>query len=255
MKFVKHIIVVFVGAIFFYSLTPCFAQDLPEHVPPRDPLEGYNRVVFTINDKLDKYVVKPAAEFYNKIIPRPLNLGIDNIFNNISGTESIFNDLLQANFYQSTRDIWRFAIDSTVGVGGLFDVGQRVGLPYQVNGFGLTLTKWGYKNSTYFVLPFYGPKTIRDTLAMPVNIYTTVTPYLDNVALRNSLYAIFLLDKRAQLLRFQNVYDEMAIDPYIFQRTAYLQRQAYLVERVSELNNPYTAENTKAMVRDYYIAE
>ncbi len=255
MKFSKFIIVVFVSAVLFYGMTTCFAQDMPELAPVHDPLVGYNRVMFTINDKLDKYIVKPTAEFYNKIVPRPLNLGIDNIFNNISGTAIILNDLLQANFYQSTRDAWRFAINTTVGVGGTFDIGQRVGLSFDTNGFGLTLMKWGYENSAYFVVPLLGPKTIRDTIAIPANVYTVPITYFANMALRNSLFGVGLLDKRAQLLRFQKVYDEMAIDPYIFQRSAYLQHRAYLAQRVSELNNPYTAENTKAMKRDYYITE
>lgn len=253
MKFVKLIIIIFVGTIFFYNT--CFAQDLPEQTPVRDPLEGYNRVMFTINDKLDKYFMKPVAEFYNKIMPAPLNLGVDNVFNNLLGTQLIINDSLQANFYQSTLDTWRTLIDSTVGVGGVFDVGERIGLPFNMNGFGLTMTKWGYTNSNYFVLPFLGPSTIRDAIGTTADVYSGAPTYFDNMALRNSLYATYLLDKRAQLLRFQNVYEEMAIDPYIFQRTAYLQHRDYLVQRVSELNNPYTAENTKAMKRDYYIVE
>ncbi len=267
MRLSKLVITSVICSVCVLGFSTSYSQEMPDqlaqqdpltlqdHPVQHDPLEPYNRVVFTINDKLDKYIIKPAAEFYNKVIPRPLNIGIDNIFNNVDGTKIILNDLLQANFFQSARDTWRFAINTTVGVGGLFDVGQRVGLPYQANGLGLTLTKWGYKNSAYFVVPLLGPKTIRDTLAIPADIYSTVTPYLPNVDLRNSLFAISLLDKRAQLLRFQGVYDEMAIDPYIFQRDAYLQHHAYLAQRLAELNNPYTADNTKAMKRDYYIAE
>ena len=220
-----------------------------------DPLSQYNRTMFKINDKLDKYLIKPVAELYNKIIPRPLNLGVDNFFNNLLGTQIIVNDLLQANFYQSTRDSWRFAIDTTVGVGGFFDIGDRVGLPYEQNGVGLTLAKWGYVNSSYLVLPLLGSSTIRDAISLPIDYFLTPIPYVANIALRNSLFGLGLLDKRALFLGFQGVYNEMALDPYIFMRNAYLQRRTYLIKRVDELDNPYTTQNTRQLKRNYYLNE
>lgn len=231
------------------------AELLAEPAAPSDPLEKYNRIMFHINDNLDRYIMKPAAELYNKIIPRPLNLGIDNFYHNALGVQLVLNDLFQANFYQATRDTWRFLMDTTVGAGGLFDIGQRIGLEYQPNDFGLTLAKWGYENSSFFVIPVLGPSTIRDTLSMPVNYFSDPTVYFADVEVRNSITGVYFLDKRAQLLRFQNVYEEMAIDPYIFQRNAYLQRRAYLVGRLKELDNPYTTQNTQALRRDYYINE
>lgn len=228
---------------------------IPQVDAPSDPLIVYNRFMFTINDNLDKYAVKPLAEFYNKIIPRPLNTGIDNFFYNVDGTKDILNDLLQANFYQATRDSWRFVVDTTAGVGGMFDIGERIGLPYEANGFGLTLAKWGYKNSTFFVLPLFGPSTIRDAVSMPLDYYSTPFPYVANIDIRNSLFGVDLLDRRAVLLRFQDVYDEMAIDPYVFQRNAFLQRRTYLIGRTKKLNNPYTAENTQELHRNYYLNE
>lgn len=222
---------------------------------PKDPLIKYNRFMFEVNEKLDKYIMKPAAELYNKIMPRPLNTGLDNVFHNFQAPKIIVNDALQANFYQATQDCWRLVLNTTVGVGGLFDVGDTLGLQYKPNDFGLTLAKWGYENSSFFVLPGLGPSTIRDTLTLPAEYVTTPQSYIDDVALRNSLRAVEILDKRAQLLRFQGVYDQMALDPYVFQRNAYLQRRSYLMERNKELDNPYTTQNTQVLKRDYYINE
>jgi len=209
-----------------------------------DPYEKFNRVMFAINEKLDKYLLKPAATLYNKIVPLPINNGVDHFYNNILNVPTILNDLLQFNFYQATADSWRLVINTTVGIVGFFDVATPMGLPYSYEGFGLTMAKWGWENSSYLYIPVFGPETIRDTLALPVDYFSTPLPYMTSVKARNYLFLMFLVDKRAQLLHFQKVYEEAALDPYIFQRNIYLQRQAYLIKRNKELDDPYkTAEN------------
>jgi|GEM_PF-564215 phospholipid-binding lipoprotein MlaA len=213
---------------------------LQETSSPKDPLEPINRFIFGFNEQFDKLIFKPVAELYNKIVPRPMNIALDDFFNNLAEMPVIINDLLQANFYQATSDGWRLAINSTVGIGGIFDFASDAGLEKNDQGFGLTLAKWGYVQSNYFVVPFIGPSTIRDTISIPVYYYTTVFPLIDNVPVRNTMLGLRYVDLRARLLRFQSVYDQIAIDPYVFMRSAYLQRRAYQIKRVSELDNPYT---------------
>lgn len=196
-----------------------------------DPLEHFNRSMFTFNDTLDVYFLKPIATLYNKIIPKPLNTGIHNAFDNIHSITTIANDLLQLHIGQALNDTWRFAINTTVGVGGLFDIGERIGLAPYTNDFGLTMARWGWCNSTYVVLPFWGPNTIRDTIRLPVDYYAfSIWPYIYPYSTRYGLYGLSVIDNRAQLLKFQCVLEEVSFDQYVFMRSAYMQRRSFQIE-------------------------
>jgi phospholipid-binding lipoprotein MlaA len=213
------------------------AQTADEAQPEvKDPYEHFNRSAFAFNDKLDIYILKPIATFYNAIMPRPLNQGIHNFFLNIGNLPNIANDILQFNFYQMANDMWRFGINSTIGIGGLFDIGSRIGLMPYSNDFGLTLARWGYKNSNYLVLPFFGPYTIRDTIGIPVDYYVfSIYPHIYPRRTRYGIWGLGVVDRRAQLLQFQDVMDEAALDKYVFVRNAYMQRRAYQIEENSRL--------------------
>lgn len=202
----------------------------------KDPLEGFNRAMFSFNEAVDKAIMKPLATLYNKIMPKPLNKGIHNAFYNINTLTTVADDLLQGNFYQATNDTWRIAINTTIGIGGLFDIAQRMKLePFQ-NDFGLTLARWGWANSTYLVLPFFGPNTIRDGIGIPVDYFAfSIYPYIEPESTRYQIYALGVVDRRAQLLKFQNVLEEAAIDKYVFVRNAYQQRRAYQIDQVNHL--------------------
>ena len=210
-----------------------FAADVVQKV--NDPLEPWNREMFRFNYHFDKAVLKPVAELYNKIIPKPLNQGIHNFFLNINQLPTIANDILQLRIRQATNDIWRFTINTTVGIGGLFDVASRIQLKSQTNDFGLTLARWGYTDSAYLVLPFFGVMTIRDGIGMPVDYYAfSIYPHINDEDLRNGLYLLSLIDKRAQLLNYQSVMEEAAVDQYVFTRNAYLQRREYLLKQLAD---------------------
>lgn len=252
-------------AIIFLSCSTAFGADAVNNddsegetavvtPKPLDTFEPFNRLIFRLNEKLDRFAVKPACRFYNKAMPRPLNKGVDHFLDNITSTISVVNDVLQANFYQATTDSWRLAINSTAGVGGFFDVAAKTGLaPSDIVGFGATFERWGYVNSRYIVLPFLGPRTIRDTVGLVLDYYATPIAYFDNVSLRNSLIVLEYIDKRAQLMRFQKVYEQIALDPYVFMRDAYYQNRVYRIARTKQLDDPYTAEDTKKHEDDYYI--
>lgn len=224
-----------------------------EYVPanPKDPYEKFNRVMYTFNDVLDRAILKPVATLYVKIVPKPIVKGITNIYANIDTVPTVFNDVLQGNLYQATSDTWRFAINSTIGILGFFDVATSIGLEPNKEDFGLTLARWGYTNSNYLVLPFFGPSSLRDALGVPVDYYAfSIYPYINPVRTRYEVYGVGIVSRRADLLRFQTVFDQAAVDRYVFLRDAYMQRRAYLIERNKELGNPYlekkaekTAEN------------
>ncbi|MBX3709862.1 MAG: VacJ family lipoprotein [Gammaproteobacteria bacterium] len=202
----------------------------------KDPLEKFNRVMFTFNDKLDIYLVKPIAELYNAIIPKPLNKGIHNFFNNLGEVPTIVNDWLQLNFYQSVKDMSRLVINSTMGIGGLFDIATRMNLPYFQNDFGLTLSAWGYKDSSYLVLPFLGSNTIRDGIGIPVDYFEfSVYPYIKPQSRLYQVLGLFFIDHRAHLLQYEPILEEVAVDKYVFMRNAYMQHRAYQIEQIKHL--------------------
>lgn len=215
------------------------AQTAAEEQPEvKDPHEGFNRAMFTFNEKLDKFVLKPIATVYNAIMPKPLNEGVHNFFLNIGNLPNIANDILQFNFYQMASDTWRLGINTTIGIGGLFDVAGRIGLKPYANDFGLTLATWGYKNSNYLVLPFFGPNTIRDALGIPVDYYGfSIYPHIRSWKARYEIYGLSVIDRRAQLLQYQEVFEEVSLDKYIFVRNAYMQRRAYQIEQNQHLGH------------------
>ncbi len=213
------------------------AEEAPPAPANADPFEKINRSMFTFNDNLDAYILKPVAEGYNKLMPRPLNKGVHNVFNNIDTLTTIANDILQLHLYQALNDSWRFAINTTLGIGGLFDVAERMGLKSYQNDFGLTMACWGWKSSTYIVLPFFGPSNIRDGLSIPVDYFAlSIYPYIQPTEKQYAIYAVGVVDHRAQLLKYQNVFDEIALDKYVFIRSAYTQRRVYQVEQNMKLS-------------------
>lgn len=156
---------------------------------------------------------------------------------------TIVNDILQGNFYQATSDTWRLAINTTVGVLGFFDVASNIGLEPNKEDFGLTFAHWGWTQSNYLVLPILGPGTVRDQLAWPLNAYVTIYPFIDSDDVLYTLIALNLVVRRAELLRYENVLQQAAIDRYTFVRDAYLQRRTYQIERNTQLGNPYLEKN------------
>lgn len=212
-----------------------------------DPLEHFNRSAFALNMKLDKYILKPLATLYNSIMPKPLNAGIRNFFNNLDTLPTIANDVLQFNFYQMANDAWRFTINSTIGVAGLFDVATQMDLPYYYTDFGITMAKWGWTNSTYLVLPVFGPNTFRDGIEIPVDYYAfSIYPRIHPRGTRYVLYGVGVINRRAQLLQYQSVFEEAAVDKYIFTRNAYLQRRAFQVEQAHHRGFMQANINTNA---------
>lgn len=241
-----------IAGLLIVSLTMCFdvlantdasnvsSQPAARLINPKDPYEKFNRVMYHFNDALDNWVLKPIAMLYNKIMPKPLNKGISNIYSNIDTIPTVFNDVLQGNIYQATNDAWRLAINSTAGLLGFFDLASDIGLEPNKEDFGLTLARWGWENSNYLVLPFFGPSSLRDGIGIPVDYYGfSIYPRIYPLVERYRIYAVGLISRRADLLHYQNVMQQAAIDEYVFMRDAYMQRRAYQIERNKQLGDPY----------------
>ena len=193
----------------------------------QDPYESFNRKVFAFNDGLDRYLLKPAAKGYKAVSPQPVERGVINFFSNLGEVTHVVNDVLQWKWHQAGVDSSRFLINSTIGVVGIFDVATSMGIE-EADGedFGQTLSAWGFGQGAYIVLPFFGPSTTRDALAMPVNRLTNPVTYVDDESTRWTLTALDIINTRAQLLDTEEL---ISGDRYLFIRDAYLQRRDYLI--------------------------
>jgi len=194
-----------------------------------DPFEGYNRAMYSFNDTADRTVLKPIAKAYDTVMPDPLSQGVSNIFSNLNEITVIINDLLQFKFAQALDDFGRFGLNTTVGFGGLFDVAGHAGYEKNNEDFGQTLGAWGVDTGPYVVLPFFGPRTVRDTVGMVGDYYSDPITYIDDNGTQNAFYATRIVDKRANLLKAEKVLDEAALDEYSYVRDAYLQQRQNLV--------------------------
>lgn len=191
---------------------------------PIDPYEGYNRVMYKINKSIDKAVIKPIAVTYDTIFPYPVKKGVSNVFDNLFLTSVMANDLLQGEFKWFAADLWRFVINSTIGIAGIFDVAKHAGIPLRQQDFGKTLSKWGDPNSPFFIIPILGPSTIRDATGyiFDYSLFSYI-PRIRPISVRNTVYAIQLLDFRTRLLETDEIIETGGIDEYLFVRDSYLQ--------------------------------
>lgn len=192
----------------------------------RDPLEGFNRGVYKFNDTVDKAAIKPVAGAYKAVVPGTIRTGVNNFFTNLGTLVTIINDLLQFKFDKAMNDSGRFVINTTFGIAGLIDVASMDGIEKRNEDFGQTLAHWGWQDSTYIVLPFLGPSTLRDTGGLVVDgAFFDPIYYVDHVPTRNSMLVTKFIDRRSQFLPASDLLDEAALDPYAFMRDAYLQRR------------------------------
>lgn len=207
------------------ALTGC-ASTRP--LNPVDPFESFNRGVYTFNDTLDKAVLKPVAQGYNKVMPETGKSMVINFFSNLDDVIITANDLLQFKFVQAFSDGMRFVVNSTVGVAGLIDVAS-MNLEKHNEDFGQTLGYWGIKTGPYLVVPILGPSTIRDSLGDIGDSQASLISNTKHVRTRNQLYLAKGIKRRAQLLENESLLDGAVLDRYAFIRDAYLQRRESLV--------------------------
>lgn len=201
------------------------------HAPPYnpdDPLETINRHVWQFNLAADEYVLEPVARAYTTITPDSVEQGIDNFLSNLVYPVTIVNNLLQLDLRAFASDLTRFLVNSTVGVLGIFDVADNLGLEEHNEDFAQTLGVWGVDRGIYLMLPLLGPATTRRVAGYGVDWFLDPTFYIDDLAVQWSLNALYLLNLRASLLGFEKAL-KTAFDPYVFVRTIYLQHRRALV--------------------------
>ena len=194
-----------------------------------DPWENWNRKVFDFNEKLDANVIKPVATVYSNVVPRPVRRGIDNFFGNAQDAWSAVNNVLQGKVQLGLQDMVRFGTNTIFGLAGVLDVASEMGLERHNEDFGQTLGAWGLKSGPYIVWPLLGPSTVRESIALPLDLSASPTLVLDAGLSKISITTLRIVNTRSNLLQTTRVIDDIALDKYTFVRDGYLQRRRSLV--------------------------
>jgi phospholipid-binding lipoprotein MlaA len=196
---------------------------------PRDPFEPLNRAVYKFNDALDEAVAKPVATAYRDLLHEEIRSRIRNFFSNLGDPWIGANDLLQGKFFDGFESAMRFVFNSTLGLFGLHDVASDMGIEKRNEDFGQTLGRWGLGEGPYLVLPILSSSTVRDAAGTVVDWYGDPLTEFRPIRLRNSAIALRMVNTRAELLEASRILEQAALDRYVFQRDAYLQRRRNLV--------------------------
>lgn len=195
------------------------------HAEETDPFEPVNRVVFTFNDALDQAVLRPVSQFYALVAPDPIERGVRNFFSNVGEVRNATNNLFQAKWGATLVSSGRFAINSTVGMLGVFDVAGPLGLSRTREDFGQTLGYWGVPSGPYLVIPLLGPSSVRDSTGKLTDFWFSPLRYTPlNITQRSSLTILDGLQTRADLLGTEHLFSG---DSYLIVREAFLSKQAY----------------------------
>ncbi len=201
-----------------------------EPLDSRDPWENWNRKVQSFNDGLDDYGLKPVAKGYRWIMPGFADTGVTNVFSNIRDIGVFLNDFMQFKIKQGGLDFSRFIVNSTAGLGGLFDVASMINLPKHNEDFGQTLGVWGVPTGPYVVLPLFGPSSPRGTVGLVGDAAMNPLSYINYPLATGLAGALNIIDIRADNLGAEKTANEAIVDDrYQFFRDAYLQRREYLV--------------------------
>lgn len=210
-------------ALYFTILilsTSAFAERISN---PNDPYEGYNRFMFSVNDKANRVVFKPVVKGYRFITPKPARTAIGNFFDNLRDITSIASNILRADLEKTSSDVMRVGLNSTFGLFGLIDIATPAGLPNHKNTLGDTFASWGWKNSNYFVYPLLGPSTVRDatgtTIGFVLDPEKLVFTETRDINLARGLNSISSFD------RYIDLYDSLnqaSLDPYAYMRDAFM---------------------------------
>ena len=202
-----------------------------------DPFETVNRAIFSFNNVADRIVLEPIAKGYKKL-PSPLQSGINNFLSNLRAPLVVVNQLLQGQGENAIQSSGRFVVNSTVGVFGLFDVAEKIGLEEKEEDYGQTLATWGIGDGFYIVLPLFGPSNLRDTTGMvltmmtdPINAYAVSEGEAWPVPMRTATNAI---DQRSQIIDEVNALRDNSVDYYAAVRSSYYQNRKAAINNVDD---------------------
>jgi phospholipid-binding lipoprotein MlaA len=209
-----------------------------DRLAERDPWEGFNRAVWAVNRGADKVIAKPITKVYRAVTPKPARDGIRNVFANVEEPYSLINNVMQGKINRAFRNLGRFVINSTIGLGGLFDHARRMGIKPAQEDFGQTFAVWGANGGPYVMLPLLGPSTFRDSIGTglafvgdPYQACLTYCGLPHRVPL--GISAMQVISARSELIETgADNFLETSLDPYAAARSAFLQqRRAQILDQ------------------------
>jgi phospholipid-binding lipoprotein MlaA len=199
-----------------------------------DPFEPTNRVMFEVNEVIDKAVLQPIAEAYRDILPKPVRSGIRNVLGNLRTPTILTGDLLQGNVTRARETLGRFIVNSTIGIGGIVDVGRRYDVHGHSEDMGQTLAVWGVGEGFYMFIPLLGPTTARDLTGFAIDIYTNPQSMIGQGyildAWNYTRIGMTVVDTREALLEPFDMVRKTSLDPYATLRSAYRQRRSFEIQ-------------------------
>tara|TARA_B100000575_G_scaffold18236_1_gene12657 strand:- start:2356 stop:3141 length:786 start_codon:yes stop_codon:yes gene_type:complete len=202
-----------------------------------DPFEPVNRAIFSFNNVADRIVLEPIAKGYKKL-PSPMQSGINNFLSNLRAPLVVVNQVLQGQGENAIQSSGRFIVNSTIGIFGLFDVAEKIGLEEKEEDFGQTLATWGVGDGFYIVLPLFGPSNIRDTTGMlmtmvsdPINAYAVSEGEAWLVPMRTAVNAV---DQRSKIIDEVNALRDNSVDYYAAVRSSYYQNRKAAIANVDD---------------------
>lgn len=189
---------------------------------PNDPWEKLNRQTYAMNTVLDDYLLQPVAKGYTKVIPQVVRNRVTGVFSNLGEPSNALNNALQGKAEGAFVSVFRLLINTTFGLGGMFDVAGEVGgQAERSEDFGQTLQVWGVPTGPYFVIPFLGPSTVTDASGLVVDYFSEPMTYVDDDKISWGAWVVYGVDFRARMLPATDLL-KGAVDPYIMAREAYL---------------------------------
>lgn len=218
------------GVLAMVTLAACGPATLPQGDRITDADEAQNRAVHRFNVALDQAVVGPTARGYGTIVPEPMRIGVDNFASNLSQPSYVLNNLLQARIGQATQNVVRFLVNSTIGIGGIFDPATAIGVPAAKTDFGQTLHIWGVPEGDFVMLPGFGPSTTRDTVGLIVDMATNPVRQVVAPGERHYVTGVQLLDLLGDRYEVDDVFDDLiydSADSYAQLRSLYLQSRRF----------------------------
>lgn len=211
------------------SLLGAGCASIPETERSReDPWEPMNRSIYAFNDTVDRVTLKPLAKGYRAVAPGPVRKGIANFFHNLMTPASSLNNFLQGKPANGFSELGRFAVNSTIGIGGVLDVATASGIEEFEEDFGQTAAVWGVPDGPYVMLPFLGPSTLRDALTTPLDIVANPLYHHEDSSVRDPLYGLRAIDLRYGVLGLEKLLDDSK-DKYVTLRESYLQNREFEV--------------------------
>ena len=197
----------------------------------RDPWEGFNRKMHSVNNTADKFLLRPLAVEYKKITPEPVQAGVSHFFANLRMPATAVNQALQGRPSDAVQSLGRFAVNTTIGIVGVFDPASHFGIPMRDGeDFGQTLATWGWRDSRYLVVPLLGPRTVRDVVAIVGDQPLSPIGQVQDSGVASGLQLMEVVDGRTQMLPMDKFRREV-FDDYLFVRDAWAQRRNHLIQQ------------------------